>query len=67
VTDRSPLSIGPLTPFLCEYDGPDGRYSIMLYGTDEKQVLEEHCAELPGLSIEGVVYERISASEGGKP
>jgi hypothetical protein len=67
VNDRSPLAIGPLTPFLCEYDGPDGRYGIMLYGTDEKQVLEDHCAELPGLSIDGVVYERISAREGGKP
>jgi hypothetical protein len=55
----SPLMLAGMTPWLCEYDGPDGVHGIVLYGTDSAQVLEDNCAELPGLRIEGIVYAVI--------
>lgn len=56
---KSPLMIGPLIPFLCEYRKPDGLYGITLYGLTREQVLEDNCAELEGLTILGVLHETI--------
>jgi hypothetical protein len=51
-----PQRIAGLTPWLCSYDGPDGRYSIVLYGARAEQVLDDNSDALPGLSVDGV-YE----------
>lgn len=52
--DFTPVQALPgMTAFLCDYDGPDGRYSITLHAASEQQILEDHCAELPGLRIAG--------------
>ncbi|MCA0204306.1 MAG: hypothetical protein LCH92_08190 [Proteobacteria bacterium] len=55
--DRSPLAIGPLTPWACSYTGPDGgRYCITLHGSDPEQVVNDNLARLPGLTIDGVLH-----------
>jgi hypothetical protein len=48
-----PQSIPALTPWLCSYDGPDGRYEIVLYGSDADQVLNDNCDVLLGLTVDG--------------
>lgn len=65
-TENSPLQIGPLIPFLCEYRKPDYLYGITLYGLTEVRVIEDNCAELLDLNVLGVLHEVIPcAPEGG--
>lgn len=45
--------IAGMTPWVCSYDGPNGRYGITLYGTDPQQVLNDNCDVLPGLKVDG--------------
>jgi hypothetical protein len=58
-TPKSPLQIGPLIPFCCEYRKPDGIYGITLYGLTPEQVIEDNCAELADLKVLGVLHEII--------
>ena len=63
---RSPLSIGTMTPWACSYDGPNGgRFCITLHGTDPAQVLDDNCAALPGLTIDGVLHNVITQEPDG--
>ena len=57
--ERSPLCIGPLIPFLCEYRKPDGPYGITLYGLTPEQVIEDNCGELDDLKVLGILHETI--------
>lgn len=56
-----------LCPWLFEYDGPDGRYAIVLHGNNPAQIIEDFCADLPGLTLlgehGGTVYAK---KEGGE-
>lgn len=45
--------IGAMKPWACSYTKGGRRYAITLYGTDAEQVLNDHCADLPGLTIDG--------------
>lgn len=45
--------VAGMTPWACSYDGPHGRMAITLYGTDADQVLNDNCADLLGLSVDG--------------
>ncbi len=56
---KSPLMIGPLIPFLCEYRKPDGIYGITLYGLSADEVIENNCAELQDLKVCGILHETI--------
>ena len=47
--------IAGMTPFMCSYAKEGRRFSITLYGTDAEQVLEDNCAELENLSVDGIV------------
>ena len=47
--------VAGMIPWICSYDGPDGRYSITLYGSNADQVLKDNCATLPGLVVDGVL------------
>lgn len=51
--DAGLTPLGGMVPWACSYDGADGRYCIILYGTDPRQVLEDNCADLPGLKVDG--------------
>jgi hypothetical protein len=42
-----------LTAWLCEYDGPDGRYGIVLHGPDPASVIATNGVALPGLVVLG--------------
>jgi hypothetical protein len=64
-TDHSPLQIGPLIPFLCEYSKPDGRYGITLYGLTEEQVVKDNRAKLQDLTVLGVLHEVIPCRKDG--
>jgi hypothetical protein len=48
-----PQRIPGMTAWVCEYDGPDGRYSIVLHGSDPQQILDDNCDLLPGLKVMG--------------
>ena len=48
-----PQTFPGLTPWLCEYDGPDGRFGIVLHGADAKSILREWCVRLPNLTVLG--------------
>lgn len=57
--DKSPLMIGLLIPFLCEYRKADGLYGITLYGLSAEQIVQDNSAELPGLKVLGVLHQTI--------
>lgn len=57
----SPLCIGPLVPWCCQYAKPDGLYGIVLYGTDPEQVIRDNAAELPYLTIIGISWGKTAA------
>lgn len=63
-TERSPAALGPFMAWQCEYDGPDGRYGIVLHGTDPELVWLANRKRLPGLQIVGVHWE--TDKHGGK-
>ena len=46
--------IAGMTPFTCSYTKDGLWFGITLYGTSEKQVLEDNCGELENLRIDGV-------------
>jgi len=48
-----PTALPGMKPWLCEYDGPGGRYGIILHGSDPAQILNDHCETLPGLVVLG--------------
>lgn len=48
-----PQTFPGLIPYLCEHDGPDGRYGIILHGSDPAQIVKDNAAELPGLTVMG--------------
>ncbi len=54
---------GGMRPWLCEYDGPGGRYCITLHGTDPDQVLRDNAQALPGLTVLGELHEIIPATD----
>ena len=56
---KSPLCIGPLTPFCCEYTKRDGRYGIALYGLTAQQVIEDNRDRLENLKVIGILHEVI--------
>lgn len=62
-TEPSPLQIGPLIPFLCEYRKHDGVYGITLYGMTEEQVINDNCAELDDLKVLGILHEIIPCNQ----
>lgn len=62
--ERSPMTLGPFTPWLCEYQGDDGTNGITLRGTDPEQVWTANKDRLPGLRVIGVLHETI---DGEKP
>lgn len=46
--------IAGMTPWTCSFIGMDGlTYGITLYATDPRQLLEDNCELLPGLTVEG--------------
>lgn len=54
-----------LKPWLCSYDGPDGRHSITLYGDTAEAVLENNCGELSGLTVDGEMVGEIPVDPDG--
>ena len=47
---------GGMQRFMCSYTGSDGRKKcIELVGIDPDQVLEDNCAELNGLTVDGIL------------
>lgn len=64
---KSPLMIGPLIPFLCEYRKPDGVYGITLYGLTPEQVVENNCGELADLKVLGILHETIPCDTPREP
>lgn len=59
-TDEKPIA--GMKPWACSYtkDGST-RFGITLYGTDAQQVLNDNCADLDGLRVDGEV---VSTSRG---
>lgn len=47
-----PPHLPGLPAWQCEYDGPDGRYGIVLHGTDPAQIVRDNITRLPGLTVE---------------
>lgn len=39
--------------WVCEYDGPDGRYGIVLHASSPEQIIRDHGADLHGLVVLG--------------
>ena len=58
--DYPPLPAG-LKRFMCSHAKDDGRYGIILVGTDADQVLEDNCAELNGLTVDGECIAHAAA------
>ena len=54
-----PQKIAGLTPYVCEYQGPDGAYDITLYGSDPEQIITDHGDSLPGLKVVGILEGTI--------
>ena len=54
-----PQKIAGLTPYVCEYQGPDGVYDITLYGSDPAQIITDHGDSLPGLKVVGILEGTI--------
>ena len=54
-----PQKIAGLTPYECEYQGPDGVYGIMLYGSDPEKIITDHGDSLPGLKVVGILEGTI--------
>jgi hypothetical protein len=54
-----PQKIAGLTPYVCEYQGPDGAYDITLYGSDPAQIITDHGDSLPGLKVVGILEGTI--------
>jgi hypothetical protein len=54
-----PQKIAGLTPYVCEYQGPDGAYDITLYGSDPEQIITDHRDSLPGLKVVGILEGTI--------
>lgn len=48
-----PVHFPGMKPWLCEYDGPDGRYGITLHGSDPSQIVADNRSDLPGLVVLG--------------
>lgn len=48
-----PLHLPGMPAWLFEYDKPDGVYGIVLNGADPQKIINEHCADLPGLRLVG--------------
>jgi len=59
VRSPSPLMIGPLVPWVCDYKLKGRRYSIVLYGTDPRQVWEDNRNLLPSMSVEGILQAEV--------
>lgn len=55
--------LGGMTMFACEYRKDGRRYAITLPGTSAGQVLEDNCADLPGLVILGTSEAEIPADD----
>jgi len=55
--DRDKFTPPPHLPgmpaWLFEYDKPDGVYGIVLNGADPQEIINEYCADLPGLRLMG--------------
>ena len=58
---KPPQVIAGLTPWLCSYDKDGHRCGITLYGDSAEQVLNNNCAELPGLTVDGVLSLEVPA------
>ncbi len=54
-------ALAGMTPWVCEYDGPSGKFGITLYGANADQVLEDNCMELPGLKVLGELHSTAAA------
>ncbi|WP_226783319.1 hypothetical protein [Oceaniglobus trochenteri] len=53
--------IGGMKPWACSYSRGGERYAITLYGTDEAQVINDNCSDLPGLRVDGQLVSEASA------
>lgn len=53
--------IGGMNPFVCSYTKEGVWFGITLYGTSEDQVLEDNCAELDNLRIDGILIAEADA------
>jgi hypothetical protein len=62
-----PQKIAGLTPYVCEYQGPDGAYDITLYGSDPAQIITDHGDSLPGLKVVGILEGTIDSAADRKP
>ena len=64
MADLTPTqNIAGLTPFLCSYQGADGMYSIVLYGSDPEQIVRDHGADLHRLQVDGVLHGTMDVKE----
>jgi len=50
---RPPNHLPGMPAWLFEYEGPDGRYGIVLNGADPNQIIRDNIADLPGLKLSG--------------
>lgn len=48
-----PQHLPGMKSWVCEYDGADGRYGIILHGSDLAQIVRDNAAALPGLQVLG--------------
>ncbi|QGH74947.1 hypothetical protein MAL1_00201 [Bacteriophage DSS3_MAL1] len=55
--------IAGMIPWACTYFKDGKPFGITLYGSDEDQVLQDNCAELPGLRIDGRLLASIPADD----
>ena len=66
--DEDGIDLTPQFPNLiawaCSFDRPGGRRAITLYSSDQAQVLEDNCDELPGLTVDGKMYGSIPVPGG---
>lgn len=51
--------IAGMIPWACTYFKDGKPFCITLYGADEEQVLQDNCAELNGLRVEGRLLASI--------
>jgi len=58
---RDVKPIGGMKPFVCTYTKDGVPYGITLWGTDEAQVLNDNCAELDNLRIDGILISEADA------
>ena len=55
--------IGAMRPWICSYIKDGKEFGITLFGTDAGQVLNDNCADLPGLQVLGEQFAAIPADD----